>query len=227
MIDLVIFDCDGVLVDSEMLAVRVMTEQLGLFGVAVAPEEFLTGFVGLDERASHRRVQTEYGVTLPEDFNVTSARALEVAFRAELRTLPGVKALIERLDVPFCVGSNSSHPRLALTFETTGLAPLLAGRVFSADDVERGKPAPDLFLYAAKAMGVAPDRCLVIEDSVTGVTAARAAGMRVIGFCGASHIRDGHDQKLRALGVEAVVRSYQELAALLPLVAEDALQASA
>jgi HAD superfamily hydrolase (TIGR01509 family) len=218
LIDLVIFDCDGVLVDSEMIAARVTAGLLAEIGANISPEDVLSAFVGLDSNATRRRIEVDHGITLPTDYDARGARYLEAAFQAELRPIAGVKPLLESLDVPFCVASNSGHTRLYQTFSATGLAPLVEGRIFSADDVDRGKPAPDLFLHAAAQMGGIPaDRCLVVEDSITGVTAACAAGMRVIGFCGGSHIRPGHDARLRALGAEAIVMDYDALGAFLPL----------
>ncbi|MCA1493666.1 HAD family hydrolase [Ensifer sp. NBAIM29] len=221
MIELVIFDCDGVLVDSELIAARVTAELLAELGAEISDEEVLTAFAGLDAEATLRRIESDYGIALPQDFDDRDTRNLELAFQAELQPMAGVMRLLKRLNVPFCVASNSSHARLRQTFSLTGLTPLVEGRVFSAGDVTRGKPAPDLFRHAAARMGDIPaDRCLVIEDSIVGVTAARAAGMRVIGFCGGSHIRTGHDLQLRALGAEIVVSDHEALGAYLPLVGE-------
>ncbi|WP_394890165.1 HAD family hydrolase [Mesorhizobium sp. AaZ16] len=221
MIELVIFDCDGVLVDSEMIAARVTADLLGELGAEISCEDVLTAFAGLDADATLRCIESDYGIALPQDFNDRDARNLELAFRAELQPMAGVMLLLQKLDVPFCVASNSSHARLRQTFLLTGLAPLVEGGVFSADDVTRGKPAPDLFWHAAARMGDIPaDRCLVIEDSIVGVTAARVAGMRVIGFCGGSHIRTGHDLRLRALGAETVVSDHDALGAYLPLTGD-------
>jgi HAD superfamily hydrolase (TIGR01509 family) len=196
----------------------VVAKLLKELGVQTSAEEVLRTCVGLDARASRKRLEEDHGIILPEDFDAQGARRLEEAFRAELRPIAGVMDLLALLDVPFCVASNSDHGRLRQTFAATGLSAFVEGRVFSADDVPRGKPAPDLFLHAAARMGdVLADRCLVIEDSITGVTAARAAGMRVIGFCGAAHIQPGHDRRLLDLGAEAVVTDYAALAAFLPL----------
>lgn len=218
MIDLVIFDCDGVLVDSETIAARVTAKLLGEIGVNVSSEDVLTAFVGLDAQATRRRIEKDHGIVLPSDYDDRGASYLEAAFSMELQPIAGVKRFLENLVIPFCVASNSTHARLHQTFSASGLTSLVRNRVFSADDVARGKPAPDLFLHAAARMGNVPaDRCLVIEDSISGVSAARSAGMRVIGFCGGSHIRPGHASRLRALGAEAIVTNYDALGALLPL----------
>ena len=218
MNDLVIFDCDGVLVDSEILAAEVLSAELAVFGVSISPDEVLRGFVGLDERATFARIEERYGVVLPNDFASRCATSLRDAFGARLRPMQGIQHLLAHLAVPYCVASNSSHQRLRVTFASTGLAPFVEGRVFSADDVARGKPAPDLFLHAAARMGARPENCMVIEDSITGVQAARSAGMSCIGFCGGSHFRHGHDLRLAFYGAEAIARSHDELFGLLPVV---------
>ena len=221
MIELVIFDCDGVLVDSEIVAAQIMSEALGEAGLSMTPQQCLAAFVGLDAPATRRKLQTVYDTTLSADFDRLVVERLDAAFRTKLKALPGVAELIGGLRQPYCVASNSSHDRLRRTFAATGLAPLVDGRIFSADDVARGKPAPDLFLHAARVMGdVAPANCLVVEDSVTGVTAARAAGMRVIGYCGGNHILPGHAEQLLSLGVDHILTDHRELA-VLPLLAGD------
>lgn len=215
MIDLVIFDCDGVLVDSEILAAQVTSDTLGAIGLTMSVEETISSLVGLDAMASRRKLETIHGVPLPADFETRLAVRLDHAFNTQLQPIAGIVELLRGLDQPYCVASNSGHERLCCTFAATGLAPLVEGRVFSSDDVARGKPAPDLFLHAAKTMGgIPPERCLVIEDSVTGVTAARAAGMRVIGFCGGGHILPGHDQRLLSLGADCILTDHYQLAAL-------------
>lgn len=215
LIDLVIFDCDGVLVDSEILACEVICQTLDDIGLAMSVDMALSALVGLDATAGRRKLEAIHGVSLPTDFEANLSERLDRAFNTQLRPIAGIAQLLRGLDRPYCVASNSGHERLRSTFSATGLAPLVEGRVFSADDVARGKPAPDLFLHAARTMGgVQPERCLVIEDSVTGVTAARAAGMRVVGFCGGGHIRPGHDQILLSLGADTILTGYDQFAGL-------------
>ncbi len=216
MPSLIIFDCDGVLVDSEMLATEVLSEALVALGFDLSPEQALTMLVGLDAAAARALLEHRFGKALPEDFDAQVLNRLYHAFRTRLSPLPGIESLIAGLEQSWCVASNSGHDRLTQTFAATGLSETMAGRIFSADDVANGKPAPDLFLYAAARMGgFAASDCLVIEDSVTGVTAARAAGMRVIGFCAGSHIRTGHAERLLSIGAERIVTSHLDLAALL------------
>lgn len=215
MIDLVIFDCDGVLVDSEILAARAVCDVLADLARPMPVRTVLAELVGLDGPASRLRLEALHDALLPADFEQRVASRLGEAF-AELRPVEGIASLLAGLELPYCVASNSEHARLERAFAVTGLSPLLRCPVFSADDVARGKPAPDLLLHAARSAGpVAPARCLVIEDSVSGVTAARAAGMRVIGFCGASHIAPGHGGRLMQLGAEHVLTTHHEIAAFI------------
>jgi HAD superfamily hydrolase (TIGR01509 family) len=190
--DLVIFDCDGVLVDSEVLSCQCLSEVLGECGIALSEDEAVELFLGRSSAAllSHykddRRVNPE--TFLPE----LKSRVLQ-RFSQRLRPIPGVEAVVSRLESLSCVASSSDLDRVSQSLALTGLASLFGSRLYTAQMVERGKPAPDLFLYAAAQMHAAPQRTLVIEDSVSGVTAAKAAGMAVWGFVGGSHYqsRDG------------------------------------
>jgi HAD superfamily hydrolase (TIGR01509 family) len=189
---LVIFDCDGVLVDSEMLSCQCLSEALGECGIALSIEEALQLFLG-----QSATVVTQYyrerGQSIPESFLVKlKARVLQ-QFKLSLQPIPGIGPLLSSLQIPFCVASSSDLDRVSLSLSLTGLAPYFGDRLYTAQMVTRGKPAPDLFLHAAARMQTAPARTLVIEDSVSGVTAAKAAGMTVWGFAGGSHYqsRDG------------------------------------
>ena len=190
--DLVIFDCDGVLVDSEVLSCQCLSEVLGECGIALSEDEAVELFLGRSSAAllSHykddRRVNPE--TFLPE----LKSRVLQ-RFSQRLRPIPGVEAVVSRLESLSCVASSSDLDRVSQALALTGLASLFGSRLYTAQMVERGKPAPDLFLYAAAQMHAAPQRTLVIEDSVSGVTAAKAAGMAVWGFVGGSNYqsRDG------------------------------------
>ncbi|MFI1161702.1 HAD family hydrolase [Streptomyces sioyaensis] len=184
--DLVIFDNDGVLVDSESLSNTILAGYLTELGHPTSYEESIRDFMGSAMHRIHELVLERTGRRLPEDFDeVFHGRVFE-AFERELRPVTGVTEVLEKLDadgVPYCVGSSGSHERISVGHRKTGLERWFpAGRVFSAQDVGRGKPAPDLFLHAAREMGVAPERCAVVEDSPLGVQAAVAAGMDVYGF---------------------------------------------
>jgi HAD superfamily hydrolase (TIGR01509 family) len=184
---LVIFDCDGVLVDSEPIANRVLADLLAGCGLRLGADEVMKRFVGRTKRGCIELATELLGAPLPASFATDWDAALFSAFRAELRAVEGVAEALDALDVPYCVATNSSPERLAIALEATGLAARFEGRRFSATQVARPKPAPDLFLHAAHTMGMPPGQCVVIEDTPTGVRAAVAAGMKVLGFAAAPH----------------------------------------
>ncbi|WP_069814360.1 HAD family hydrolase [Streptomyces sp. TP-A0874] len=186
--DLVIFDNDGVLVDSEPISNRVLAEYLTELGHPTSYEESVRDFMGGAVHRIHDLVWERTGRRLPGEFDdVFHSRVFE-AFQRELHAVKGVSEVLDTLkteSVPFCVASSGSHQRIRVALRKTGLYERFAEHtIFSSQDVNRGKPAPDLFLHAAAAMGVDPQRCVVIEDSPLGVQAARAAGMRTLGFTG-------------------------------------------
>ncbi|WP_237110039.1 HAD family phosphatase [Nonomuraea sp. MG754425] len=178
-VDLVIFDCDGVLVDSEPISVRVGTAALRRLGWEIDEAEYAERFVG----CTNEYWAEQIGRTPPgwrEQVNADYVAAV----KAELCAVEGIEAALDRLSVPICVASNGRHATIRRSLELTGLAGRFTGRVFSAEDVPRGKPEPDLFLHAATTMGAEPERCVVVEDSPFGVTAAVRAGMRCLAFAG-------------------------------------------
>jgi HAD superfamily hydrolase (TIGR01509 family) len=189
-IGLVIFDCDGVLVDSEGIALEVLVEALAAKGVSLTIEGAADRFLGRSLGAMSDVVQSEFGVDINPLFLASMRETLYARFRAELKPMRGVSALIDALksrDIACCVASSSQRERIELSLSVTGLLSKLSPHIFSASMVENGKPAPDLFLHAAAEMGFSPEACLVIEDSPAGISAARAAGMRVFTFTGGSH----------------------------------------
>src|SRR5690349_8705823 len=193
---LLIFDCDGVLVDSEPLSCRIDAEVLTELGVPYTAEEIARSFVGVSQKDMIARISAERGVTLPDDLGDRINQALFARFETDLKAIDGVRDAILALPYRRCVASSSLPQRIALSLRVTGLADLFDD-VFSASEVRHGKPAPDLFLHAASRMEVDPETCIVIEDSLAGVQAARAAGMRVIGFTGGGHCGPGHGERLR------------------------------
>ncbi|AHV92082.1 HAD family hydrolase [Bordetella holmesii] len=206
--ELVIFDCDGVLIDSEIIAARAQSQALAAHGIDISPQDAARRFAGIPDHDMWLTLQSESSIRLPADFESDYAAHLAKVFESELRALPHAQDLITTLrarGVPYCVASSSTPEKLRKALGLTGLWPLFEPHVFSVSQVRRGKPAPDIFLFAAKQMGVAPECCLVIEDSVPGVTAARAAGMPVLGYTGASHIAAGHDARLRHAGALGTV----------------------
>jgi HAD superfamily hydrolase (TIGR01509 family) len=205
---LVIFDCDGVLIDSEMLACAVQARVFTEAGYPIDSEGVLRRFVGRSASDMREAVEAELGRPLPEDYPSRCAAAMEAAFREGLLPVAGMADLVRRLKHAghaMCVASSSSPERLALTLGLTGLRALFDPHVFSATMVARGKPAPDLFLHAAACMKVAPQTCLVVEDSPAGVEAARAAGMTAFGFTAASHGGAELADRLRAAGAGLVL----------------------
>ncbi len=217
MFELIIFDCDGVLVDSESLSNVVMSQALAEAGFDVSPEDCLRRFVGMSMRSVRAAVEADSGRSLPEDFEPRVRALADEVFDRELQPVRGVSDVLSTLPHARCVASSGSPTRIRRSLNTTGLDAYFADdTLFSAAMVQRGKPAPDLFLHVAETMAVAAERCLVIEDSLLGATAGVAAGMTVFGFAGASHITDGHAERLKALGVATV---FDEMAALPGLLA--------
>ena len=213
--DLVIFDCDGVLIDSEKLIDRAHAETLAACGFEIAAEMLSERFCGLSDKDMLAAIEREHGSALPADYETRAAEAVARAYATSLRPIAGVEAVLAGLAVPVCVASSGTTAQVRRGLAATGLSPCFADRIFSATMVAHGKPAPDLFLYAAAQMGAAPDRCLVIEDSEPGIKAAVAAGMRAIGFVGGSHCRPGHAERLTAAGAARVAGRMIDLIPLL------------
>ncbi|MCK0195837.1 HAD family hydrolase [Ancylobacter sp. 6x-1] len=185
---LVIFDCDGVLIDSEVISARALIAELAGHGVVVDLPFVARHFIGRAFPVILSDVAARFAVTLPPGFEEAYRTRLLAAFEAELEVMEGAAETVAALAVPFCLATSSSPARLARSLAISGLAPLFAGRSFTSSEVARGKPAPDLFLHAAARMGVDPAACLVVEDSAAGVEAGRRAGMRVWHFTGGSHM---------------------------------------
>ncbi|WP_326615034.1 HAD family hydrolase [Streptomyces scopuliridis] len=186
-VGLVVFDCDGVLVDTERIGPAVVAELATEAGWPLTPDEVREWFLGRPESYLYAEIRAHADVPVGPDWLDTYRTRLRDAFTARPFTMPGVGELLDALDgrlLPYCVASSGGHERIEHSLTVTGLWERFAGRVFSADDVAHGKPAPDLFLHAARALGTPPDRCLVIEDSPAGVDAALAAGMPVVGYAG-------------------------------------------
>lgn len=212
--ELVIFDCDGVLIDSEVIACRVEAELLTELGLPMTAEDVNRRFVGRSGAAVSEILEAELGRPLPADFSQTMWSRTRAAFESELRAIPGIAETLDRLALPCCVASSSDPERLEVALGLTGLYARFAPHVFSTTMVARGKPAPDLFLYAAAQRGARPAHCIVVEDSAPGVQAGAAAGMRVLGFVGGSHCRPGHADRLARAGASAVFDDIRELPAL-------------
>jgi HAD superfamily hydrolase (TIGR01509 family) len=208
---LIIFDFDGVLADSEVLANTVLAEAITELGVPTTPDESLRVFMGKRFHDVIAAVESAVGRPLPDGFAERFQQRTLARFREELRLVEGARSYIETFSgVPRCIASSSSPDRLSACLDVLNLTGLFGPHVFSASQVARGKPHPDIFLFAAAQMGVEPRDALVIEDSAGGVQAAATAGMTVIGLLAASHIRNGHAERLKAAGAHYVAATFAE-----------------
>ncbi len=186
--DLVIFDCDGVLIDSEIISARMLVDALAGFGVQIDLPYVAQHFLGRSYPTVMAQIRSEFGLDLPPEFEDSYRSRLMAAFEVALKVMPDVTGVLTTLALPWCVATSSSPRRAARSLEIAGLSHLVGDGLFTATMVARGKPAPDLFLHVAAVRGVAPARCLVIEDSLNGVRAGLAAGMTVWRFTGGSHL---------------------------------------
>lgn len=182
MAESVIFDCDGVLVDTEPAANAVLAELVTEIGVPTTTEQAVATYMGRSWASCVEIVERELGRPAPGDFGERYRAGVRAAWERELRPVPGVVEALDAIELPSCVASSGEHERMRLTLGLTGLLSRFEGRLFSATEVAHGKPAPDLFLHAADRMGFEPITTVVVEDTVPGVEAARAAGMRVLAF---------------------------------------------
>jgi HAD superfamily hydrolase (TIGR01509 family) len=211
MKSLIVFDFDGVIADSETLANTVLAEIVTELGAPMTPEASMQAFMGKRFEEVLAAVAATIGRPVTESAAAEIGRRTLARFRAELREIAGIRAYLAAFGhVNRCIASSSSAQRLAACLDILGLADAFGSHVYSASLVARGKPHPDIFLYAARQFDVAPADALVIEDSEGGVRAAVAAGMTAIGFLAASHIRPGHAARLRSAGAHYIAHSYAE-----------------
>ena len=211
--DLVIFDCDGVLVDSERVANEVFAVALReVCGLEFTLEDMFDTFVGHSKAQCLEKIEAMIGEPPPDELERRYREDINQALASTVQAVDGIEALIRQLALPYCVASSGSHDKMRMTLGKTGLIGYFDGNIFSTSEVERGKPHPDIYLHAAQCMGAAdPARCLVIEDSPLGVTGAVAAGMRVFGF---AELMPAH--KLREAGAHEVFHRMADLPALIP-----------
>src|SRR4029077_6597468 len=190
--------CDGVLVDSEPLSIRVLVEELARIGYAIDEATAYERVLGRSLAPVQGMLRDHLGFDLPTDRLEAMRVTLFERYRRELTAIPGIVETLDRLTIPYCVASSSLPERIRISLQVTGLLSRFGPHIFSAAMVSHGKPAPDLFLYAARQMSVAPDNCLVIEDSAPGIVAALNAGMRAFAFVGGSHARHlGYGPRIR------------------------------
>lgn len=203
--------------DSEVIAIEVEVAALRRAGIPITPAELADRYVGVSATAMSDAVHEEFGVALDEAWWAQLETDSLAALGQRVQPVPGIRAVLDGLGAPACLASSSSHPRIALSLTAAGLIDAFPdGTRFSAADVSRGKPAPDLFLHAARSMGWDPATCVVVEDSPYGVQAAVAAGMDVIGFAAGGHAGPAWSDRLRVAGAAVVVATAPALAALLP-----------
>ncbi|MCR9213690.1 MAG: HAD family hydrolase [Proteobacteria bacterium] len=188
-IDLVIFDCDGVIIDSEIISAKALVSQMKDCGFDVNLQYVLNNFIGRSFSSVKKVISQTYGRDLPSDFEKLYLQHLLAQFETELRLMDGVVEVLENLSVSYCVATSSSPVRAMRSMEIVDLKETIGERLYTASEVRNGKPAPDLFLHASKKMGYLPENCLVIEDSPSGILAGKAAGMSVWQFCGGSHLK--------------------------------------
>jgi HAD superfamily hydrolase (TIGR01509 family) len=192
MISLVIFDCDGVLIDSEIISTTVLVEELARHGIAIEMSHVLEHFIGHPYPVVAGKITAITGAPLPASFESAYRIRLARRFDADLRPMPGILNVLDHLAPPYCAATSSGTERARHSLRAAGLAERFGERVYTVSMVPRPKPAPDLFLHAAAAMGADPRHCLVIEDSDLGIKAAQAAGMTAWQFTGGSHYAASH-----------------------------------
>ena len=210
---LVIFDCDGVLVDSEAIGNRFISEALTLAGIPISAEGALSKFLGGKLTQIKEDAEKQLGFSLPANWVDEIYKKQFSEFRKNLKSISGIEDVLdvlERINTPVCVGSNGPLNKMEVSLGVTKLKDRFLGRIFSADQVENPKPAPDLYLYCADQMGVLPQHCLVIEDSPRGASAGVAAGMSVFGYTGG-----GDNSALKKVGCTKTFDTMQEIAAFL------------
>jgi HAD superfamily hydrolase (TIGR01509 family) len=205
----IIFDCDGTLVDSEVLGNRVLVQCVAELGLEISLEEAVAQFTGGKMADAVAAVERRLGRPVPASFVPELRRRMALAFQEELQAVEGVESILQNLTAPFCVASSGPREKMDVTLSVTGLLPYFQDRIFSAYEVGCWKPDPGLFLHAARALGVAPERCAVVEDSLPGIKAGKAAGMAVFGYA-----PSGNGERFAALGA----RTFSHMSALLPLL---------
>lgn len=225
--DLVIFDCDGVLVDSEVVAARVEAAVITAAGYPITAQDVSEGYAGLTFKDILLRVEREAGIPLKASLIDEAEAQIDKRLAVESLALEGVREAVSGVTLPYCICSNSGSERIRMMLGRTGLASLFESRIYSALETpsRKPKPAPDVYLFGAEQMGADPARTIVVEDSVHGVTGARAAGMRVIGFTGGSHSYPGHADALTEAGAETVIRRWADFRPVLAALSEWALEA--
>ena len=221
-VNALIFDCDGVLIDSEIVVCRIVAEELTRFGYEISTDQVIDRFAGRPEHEMRAELEADWGTLIPDAYRENvNARTIE-AYASELRIMPGMAEALDRITLPIAVASSSYPAKLRLGLETVGLYHRFMPNVISGTQVARGKPEPDIFIFAAGWMKADPKHCVVVEDSVPGTLSAKRAGMRVFGFTGGAHCRADHAQKLQNAGAEITFSQMSALPGLLQQVGDSA-----
>ena len=220
--DLVIFDCDGVLVDSEVIAARVEAELLTQAGYEITAEELSELYAGLTFKDIMLRIEDTAAIPFQASLIDQAEDIVDRRLRSEVRAIEGAREAVASVTTKRCICSNSRSERIEFMLEKNGLAELFSGRIFSSLETpsKKPKPAPDVFLHAARSMEANPANTFVIEDSVHGIAGAKTAGMRVIGFTGASHSYPGHADVLTEAGAETVIRRWADFRGVIAALSE-------
>ena len=214
-VDALIFDCDGVLIDSEIVVCRIAAEELTNVGYPITTEQVITRFAGRPDREMRAEIESEWGQPIPETYGKRVNERVVEAYGTELKIMPGLAEALDKITIPICVASSSFPEKLRLGLETVGLYERFMPNVVSATLVAHGKPKPDVFLFAAGWIQTSPMRCLVVEDSVPGVTAAVRAGIPVVGFTGGTHCGPEHAKLLTEAGAMSTFAQMSDLPALI------------
>lgn len=221
--DLIIFDCDGVLVDSEIIAARVEADMISEAGFPISPEEMMERFAGLTTRDILLRLETVSQVPFQASLIDRIRAELDKRLSRDVMPVEGAAAAVRATTIPYCICSNSPQDRIEAMLTRAGMIGLFdRNRIYSARAIPSGrtKPAPDVFLHASAQLSADPAKCFVVEDSVHGIAGARAAGMRVIGFTGASHSWPGHADALTEAGAETVISRWSDFSAVVAALSE-------
>lgn len=206
MFDLVIFDCDGVLIDSEIISAKMLRAEALKLGIDISIDHILKNYVGRSYPTVLAEIQERFNLTLPQDFEMKYRTRLLEAFETQLNIIPYVYDVIQKLKIPYCIATSSSPRRVNRSLELVGLSELFIQNIFTASQVKRGKPAPDLFLFAATSMGAIPENTMVIEDSESGVAAGLAANMFTVRFMGGAHLENQRDNS----GANLVFKNFNQ-----------------
>lgn len=216
--ELIIFDCDGVLIDSEAISKKTLKSELQKIGITIDDAYFIKNCLGRSFGHVKQSLLTDFNILLPAHFEQSYQAVLVKDFERELVVTPDIRWLLSKLQVRYCLATSSSRPRTTNALRISCLNDYFSDNVFTTSEVNNAKPAPDLFLHAAKIMGVAPEKCLVFEDSLSGIQAAKSAGMAVYRYMGASHLINSEINQYESQPDYIAFRHWREISKLVPSI---------